>query len=137
MLQASGLNFIGNVEGKGIFDHVADVIVCDGFAGNLVLKTAEGISEMILDVLKHKLGESNPSDQVNVILQDMIQTLAQRLDYAEIGGAPLLGVNGVSIIGHGRSKARAIETGILSAVQAAGSGYVAALRTTMSAGDIE
>jgi len=136
MLEASGLNFIGNVEGKDIFEHAADVIVCDGFAGNVVLKTAEGISEMILDVLKHKLSESDPSDHISLILNDMIQTLAQGLDYAEIGGAPLLGVNGVSIIGHGRSKARAIETGILSAVQAAGSGYVAALRATQSAGDI-
>ncbi len=134
MLVASGLNFVGNIEGKDLFEHAADVIACDGFVGNVVLKTAEGISEMILDVLRNKMIQANASEETVDILNDMIRTLATALDYAEIGGAPLLGVNGVSIIGHGRSKARAIETGILSAVQAAGSGYVAALNATLAAG---
>jgi len=137
MLEATGLNFVGNIESKDLFEHAADVIVCDGFAGNLVLKTTEAVSEMILDVLKDKLSESGASEEINLILKDMIHTIAVRLDYAENGGAPLLGVNGVSIIGHGRSKARAIETGILIAIQAAGSGYTAALKAAVVAGDIQ
>lgn len=135
LLACSGLNFVGNVEGRDIFEHVADVVVCDGFAGNILLKSVEGAAEMILETLSRQVEDVNSSVETKDVLIRIINELAQGLDYAETGGAPLLGVKGVSIIAHGRSKARAIENAILTAVKAADSGYIAALRTSLSPGE--
>jgi len=108
-----GVRFIGNVEGQQIFGGDADVIVCDGFVGNVILKAAEGLSEAFLHLLladlENVLGPK--SEQAQTVLTD----LRRRTDYAAYGGAPLLGHAGAVFISHGRSKARAIKNAVLAA----------------------
>ncbi len=106
------INFIGNVEGGDIYNGRADVIVCDGFTGNVALKTSEGLVEAVLTLLKDELS-SNLQARVGALLsQQSFRRLKKRLDYSEYGGAPLLGLRGVSIICHGRSSANAIKNAI-------------------------
>lgn len=125
-LKDTGLNFVGNIEGKEAYEGAADVIVCDGFAGNVLLKASEGVAEMIVNLLQQEFASLDPAAQQN--LMPVMGKLKQRIDWAEVGGAPLLGVNGVSIIGHGRSKAKAMASGIRSAIHAAESNFVGAIR---------
>jgi glycerol-3-phosphate acyltransferase PlsX len=106
------INFIGNVEGRDIYNGRADVIVCDGFTGNVALKTSEGLIEAVLQLLKEELN-SNLKAKVGALLsQRSFKRLKKRLDYSEYGGAPLLGLRGVSIICHGRSSSNAIKNAI-------------------------
>lgn len=121
-------NFVGNVEGRDIFEHAADVVVCDGFAGNIVLKTSEGTAEFIVALMQREMAEDSELALARDHVMSLLGRLQGRIDYAEYGGAPLLGINGVSIIGHGRSHARAVAGGIRAARTAAASGYVAACR---------
>ncbi len=116
LLKNSDLNFIGNVEGRDIIRGRADVIVCDGFVGNILLKFYESVAEFILALLNRKL-KAAPSD---LDLGDLFQVL----DYAEYGGAPLLGVNGVSIICHGQSPPKAIQNALGVAAQGVQSSIV-------------
>ena len=115
LLGASTLNVIGNVEGSDIFGGECDVIVCDGFVGNIVLKTSEGLSEKLLGTVfaevKHLFEESGGASAGNGI-GDRLRKLAARFHYAEYGGAPLLGADGTAVIGHGRSDRRAITNAI-------------------------
>lgn len=114
LLRASKLNFVGNVEANTFFSQHADVVVCDGFVGNIFLKAVEGVGSMILSTIAESLratSTTDPGGGANAILS----TLKKRLDYAEYGGMPLLGVNGTFMIGHGSSKARAVKNGIRSA----------------------
>jgi len=106
--QLAGIEFIGNVEGRDIFRGGVDVVVCDGFDGNVVLKTGEGVAEMVLRLIKAELGRHVWLKPFVVPLMPALRRLHRRIDYAERGGAPLLGVNGVCIIGHGRSDAYAV-----------------------------
>lgn len=99
--------FVGNVEPHALFQDVADVVVCDGFAGNLVLKAAEGMAGFILGGLPPLLADRGIEDPSPVIAE-----IAKRVDYADYGGAPLLGVEGAYVIGHGRSGARAYVSGV-------------------------
>jgi len=101
-------DFIGNVEGRDIFRGNADVVVCDGFTGNVVLKTGEGVAEMILGMLQEELSRYAWMKPFIAPLRPALRRVRQRIDYSERGGAPLLGVNGICIIGHGRSNAHAI-----------------------------
>ena len=113
LLSKSRLNFIGNVEGKALFNGNCDVIVCDGFIGNVALKVTEGTAEAIQIFLKRQLLKTNLFGKVGIfLLKGTFQKFKKELDYADYGGAPLLGVNGVTIIGHGRSNARAIKNAI-------------------------
>jgi len=121
-------NFVGNVEGKDIFEHAADVVVCDGFAGNVVLKTSEGTAEFIVALMQREMAADSDLSSARAHVMAVLGRLQDRIDYAEYGGAPLLGINGVSIIGHGRSQARAVASGIRAARAGAASGYVAAIR---------
>ena len=106
------LNFIGNVEGRDIYNGRADVIVCDGFTGNVALKTSEGLIEAVVQLLKEELA-SNLQAMVGALLsKQSFKRLKKRLDYSEYGGAPLLGLRGVSIICHGRSSGNAIKNAI-------------------------
>ena len=130
-LKSAPVNFFGNVEGKDVFEHAVDVVVCDGFAGNVLLKAGEGVAELIFDLLQREI-DADP--HLTDSLEDfapIFRRLTQRVHYSEFGGAPLLGVNGVSFIGHGRSNARAIASGIRAAAVAAGSDYVRAIREMM------
>ncbi len=131
LLQESGLNFIGNVEGKDVFEHAADVVVCDGFAGNILLKSGEGVAEFIVALLRAELGGEAYSNETRSLFKPILGKLLQRIDYAETGGAPLLGINGVSLIGHGRSHAKAVASGIRAARTIAQSGYVEAVRKAL------
>ncbi|MBC7809397.1 MAG: phosphate acyltransferase PlsX [Akkermansiaceae bacterium] len=121
-----GLNFIGNIEPHHAFAGEADVVVCDGFVGNVLLKGAEGMGEVAMHVLQKGLAAAATTDNAaRAALQAAHDEIAAGIDYAEAGSAPLLGVNGVSMIAHGRSNARAVMNGIRVAVDAAQSPYIA------------
>lgn len=132
LLEASRLNFQGNVEGKDVFEGAVDVVVCDGFAGNILLKGGEGVAELIAATLQREIASDPQFAESLALFAPVFQRLMQKIDYAETGGAPLLGINGVSFIGHGRSQSRAIASGLKAAAAAAASGYVAAIRDAMS-----
>jgi len=112
MLRKTSLNFVGNVEGRDVFRNVADVIVTDGFVGNVALKAAEGGVRLIQNVLKQEVTKSWLSKFAAVMMKKAFDGLKKRVDYAEYGGAPLLGIDGICIICHGRSNAKAIKNAI-------------------------
>ena len=105
-------NFIGNVEGRDIYNGRADVIVCDGFTGNVALKTSEGLIEAVLKLLKDELSSNLQAKLGALLSQQSFKRLKKRLDYSEYGGAPLLGLRGAAIICHGRSSSNAIKNAI-------------------------
>jgi len=112
LFEKSRLNFIGNVEGKDLFSGKSDIIVCDGFVGNVALKVSESAAEAMGIFLKRHL-LSNPFGKIGLLfLRGSLMRFKKEIDYSEYGGAPLLGVNGVVIIGHGRSNAKAIKNAI-------------------------
>lgn len=112
------INFVGNVEGKDIFSGSADVVVCDGFIGNIVLKVSEGLAETILKMLKREI-TSTAGKLDYLMMKPAIKNFKKKTDYSEYGGAPLLGINGTCIISHGRSSARAIKNAIRVAAEMA------------------
>jgi glycerol-3-phosphate acyltransferase PlsX len=114
-----GLNFIGNVEGRDIPAGGADVVVCDGFVGNVVLKLSEGLAETLLGLLRTQMTSSLLNKLAAAVLQPGLRKVFKRMDYAEYGGVPLLGVNGSAIISHGRSNAKAIKNALRVARQTA------------------
>ncbi|HEY1352658.1 MAG TPA: phosphate acyltransferase PlsX [Ktedonobacteraceae bacterium] len=116
---ALSLNFIGNIEGRDIPAGGADVVVCDGFVGNVVLKLSEGLSETLIDLIKAQIASDLPGKLAGAVVRPRLRRLLKRLDYAEYGGVPLLGVNGAAIISHGRSQARAIKNALRVARQTA------------------
>lgn len=107
-----GIDFRGNVEGRDIALGVVDIVVTDGFTGNVALKTAEGTAALLTESLKELLTASPVRKLAALALRPAFQELRRRLDYAEIGGAPLLGIDGTAIIAHGRSNALAIENAL-------------------------
>ena len=112
LLKALPINFVGNMEGRDLFNGNCDVIVCDGFVGNVALKTSEGIGRFVRDALRESL-KSTVTAQVGALLsRRAFNNFRRRLDYTEYGGAPLLGVRGICIIGHGSSNDNAIFNGI-------------------------
>ena len=112
LLEKSRLNFIGNVEGKDLFAGKCDIIVCDGFLGNVALKVTESVVETMQVFLKRHILRNPLSKLGLVLLKSSFSRFKKELDYSEYGGAPLLGVNGVVIIGHGRSNTKAIKNAI-------------------------
>ena len=132
LLKASALAFIGNVEARGIFSGDADVIVCDGFTGNVALKLSEGLVEMAEHLLGEEL-QSTFSSQVGYLLsRRAYRRFRKRVDYSEFGGAPLLGVAGLCIVGHGRSSVKAVRNAVVMASRMAGNQMMERLRTEMS-----
>ena len=119
LLKTLPLNFIGNVEGRDLYTGLADVIVCDGFIGNVALKVSEGLVEVIKHMLKESLESSLTSKIGYLLSRDAYKDFRKRMDYSEYGGAPLLGVKGVVIICHGRSNDNAIRNAIRVAVESA------------------
>ena len=116
-LKQSTLNFVGNVEGREIFGGDVDVIICDGFIGNIALKISEGVAQHIVTLLKDAL-QSTLSSQVGYVLsRKAYKNFRKKIDYSEYGGAPLLGVRGVTVIGHGSSNAHAIKNAIRVATE--------------------
>jgi glycerol-3-phosphate acyltransferase PlsX len=122
LLKALPIQFIGNVEGRDIFNGHADVIVCDGFVGNVALKTSEGIGRFVRDVLRESLTRTVTAQVGALLSRRAFNDFRRRLDYTEYGGAPLLGVRGVCIIGHGSSNEVAIYNGIRVAYEFSCSG---------------
>jgi len=118
LLEASGLNFIGNLEGKELFGGQADVAVTDGFTGNVLLKSSEAVAKLLVDILRAELTSSTRTKIGALLAKPAFNKLRRLLDPAEVGAAPLLGVNGLVFIGHGRSDARAMVSAIRTARQA-------------------
>jgi len=112
LIKQSRLNFIGNIEGKDIFTGMADVVVCDGFIGNIALKISEGLAETILKMLRKEISSITAGRLGYLMLKPAIRNFKKRTDYDEYGGAPLLGINGTSIISHGRSSSKAIKNAL-------------------------
>jgi glycerol-3-phosphate acyltransferase PlsX len=120
VLKALNLNFIGNVEGSDLYSGAVDVIVCDGFVGNVALKVSEGLGDMVKHLLAETLASTISGKIGYVISKNAFTTFRKRLDYSEYGGAPLLGVRGGCIICHGRSNANAIKNAIRVASEFSG-----------------
>ncbi|HME59254.1 MAG TPA: phosphate acyltransferase PlsX [Terracidiphilus sp.] len=124
LLKALPIRFVGNVEGRDIFSGQADVIVCDGFVGNVALKTSEGVGRFVRDVLRESLKRTVTAQVGALLSRTAFNEFRHRLDYREYGGAHLLGVRGVCIIGHGSSNDRAIYNGIRVAYESAKGGTI-------------
>jgi glycerol-3-phosphate acyltransferase PlsX len=114
LLRDSGLHFVGNVEGRDLLAGSADVVVCDGFVGNVVLKFAESMLGFTRGLLREEIRKSARLRLGHLLVRPAFTALKRRLDYQEFGGAPLLGVNGVVVIAHGKSSARALENAVLA-----------------------
>jgi glycerol-3-phosphate acyltransferase PlsX len=127
-----GLNFIGNVEGRDIPTGGADVVVCDGFVGNVVLKLSEGLAETLLGILRTQMTSSLPSKLAAAVLRPGLRKVIKRLDYAEYGGVPLLGIKGSAIISHGRSNATAIKNALRVARQTSETNVAGAIAEGLS-----
>ena len=127
LLSSSDLNFIGNIEGRDIPFGKADVIVCDGFVGNVVLKLAEGIGAALFDMIKEEVGRSPVLKIAAALARPAFVNVKRRMDDSEYGGAPLLGINGVTIIGHGRSDAKAVYNALKAAARMHRDGVVDAI----------
>lgn len=112
LLSAGALNFIGNVEGRDVYQGNVDVIVCDGFVGNISLKVSEGLADAAMQMLKAEILKSFRAKLGYLLMRKAFASFKKRLDYAEYGGAPLLGINGVGIISHGKSNDTAIKNAI-------------------------
>ncbi len=121
------LNFIGNVEGRDIPAGGTDVIVCDGFVGNVVLKLSEGLAESLVGMIREQMSSTLINKLAAAVLAPGLRKMFKRLDYAEYGGVPLLGVNGAAIVSHGRSNARAIKNALRVARQTAETGVASAI----------
>jgi glycerol-3-phosphate acyltransferase PlsX len=134
LLAASDLNFIGNVEGRDVPTDVADVIVTDGFTGNVVVKTMEGMAEFIMSQLRTAIKSRPWYAAAGLALMPAFNRVRKKLDYREYGAGPLLGVKGLVFIGHGPSDARAIFSSLRVAREAAQSGMLEALREIALAG---
>ena len=130
--QMTDLNFVGNLEARDLFSGAADVVVCDGFTGNVVLKTGEGLVETLERMLKRELGDSWAARIASRLVGGGFARLRRRVDAAERGGAPLLGVDGLAMVGHGRSDGRAVRNGLAATLQLVEGGMVGRLREVLA-----
>ncbi len=128
LLKEAGINFIGNVEGRDLFSGTVNVVVCDGFVGNVVLKAGEGLAMALMHMMKEELARNWLSKMGTALTLPALKEIRRRVDYAEYGGAPLLGVNGVVIVCHGSSTALAIKNAVKAAAEAVSCGLVGSIR---------
>jgi glycerol-3-phosphate acyltransferase PlsX len=135
-LKKSPVHFVGNVEGGDLFSGNVDVIVCDGVVGNIALKRCEGLALQIFDVLRKSLKSSLVSQLGALLSQGAFKGLKKKIDYTEYGGAPLLGVRGVCVIGHGRSNANAVKNAIRVAAGLARAGLNEKIEEELSAASV-
>ena len=124
LLKASPLAFIGNVEARRVYSGDADVIVCDGFTGNVALKTSEGVVEMIETLLGEELSSTITLRMGSLLTRRALRRFRRRIDYSEYGGAPLLGVAGIAIVGHGRSSVKAVRNAVAMAYRFASTRFI-------------
>ncbi|MCL6432516.1 MAG: phosphate acyltransferase PlsX [Anaerolineae bacterium] len=133
LLKSSGLNFVGNVEGKDVPAGLADVVVTDGFTGNVLIKTSEGVAAMLLEILQREI-KARPLAVLGALLaKQAFRAVKRVLDYSEYGGGALLGVDGVVIVGHGRSNAKAVKNAVRVAKAAVEGKVLEAIRTGIEA----
>jgi len=131
LLEKSGLNFIGNIEGKELFGGHADVAITDGFTGNVLLKSSEAVAKLLTEILRTEL-KSNPVTMLGALLaKPAFGRLKAMMDPSEVGAAPLLGIDGLVFVGHGRSDAKALISAIRVARQAVASDLLPAMRTAV------
>ena len=114
-------SFVGNIEGNNIFDGSVDVVVCDGFVGNILLKTSEGVADSISKIIKKNVRKSPLAITGAILMRKVFRILKKQVDYAEYGGAPLIGIDGCAIISHGKSNKKAIKNAIFQAINFSGS----------------
>jgi phosphate acyltransferase len=133
LLKQAPINFIGNAEGRHIPSGYADVYVTDGFTGNVIIKLSEGMSGMVKQLLREEIMRTPVSKVGGLLISNAIKRMSKRTDYEEVGGAPLLGVDGVVIIGHGRSNARAVRSALRVAGDAVNKGVVDAIEKGLEA----
>jgi phosphate acyltransferase len=131
LLSSSGLNFIGNVEGKELFGGQADVVVTDGFTGNILLKTSESVSKLLTDLLKENMLKSLRTKVGGLLAKPAFDQLKKVMDPSEVGAAPLLGIDGLVFVGHGRSNALSITNALKGARLAVHSDLLGSLRQTI------
>src|SRR5262249_51148477 len=124
LLKAAPLAFIGNVEARHVYSGEADVIVSDGFTGNVALKISEGLVEVVEALLGEELSSTITLRVGSLLTRRALRRFRRRVDYSEYGGAPLLGVAGIAIVGHGRSSAKAVRNAVAMAYRFAAAGFV-------------
>ena len=124
LLKTSSLNFIGNVEAREVYKGIADVIVCDGFTGNVALKVSEGLVDTVEHLLGEELSRTFSGRVGSLLSRRAFRRFRRRLDYSEYGGAPLLGVAGVCFVCHGRSSAKAVRNAVLMAHRFSTAGFL-------------
>jgi phosphate acyltransferase len=133
LLDGAPLNFIGHVEGKDIYEHHADVVVCDGFVGNVILKTSEGAAQFISTMLRQMIDDAPPIGKAGAfLLKPSFEKLRARLRYDTYGGAPLLGLRGACIVTHGRSNRVAIRNAIRNAAALVERNLVGTIEASLS-----
>lgn len=132
MLEGAPINFVGNIEARDVLDGKCDVIICDGFSGNIMLKSLEGAASTIFKLLREELTSSFISKLAAAALKPSFRRVRDRMDYNEYNGAPLLGVNGLVVKGHGSSDAKAMKTAIRQTRTAIGNGLISALADEIS-----
>jgi glycerol-3-phosphate acyltransferase PlsX len=133
LLQTAPVNFVGNIEAGELYSGSADVVVCDGFTGNIALKVSEGLVETVEGMLREELSQTLGTRLGWLLSRRAFRNFRRRVDYAEYGGAPLLGVAGITVVGHGRSSAKAVRSAILMAARLAGAGFIEKLKVEASA----
>jgi glycerol-3-phosphate acyltransferase PlsX len=131
LLEVSGVNFIGNVEGKELFGGEADVVITDGFTGNILLKASEAVAKLITDTLKAELKSSFQTKVGALLAKSAFMNIKKLIDPSEVGAAPLLGIDGLVFVGHGRSDSRAILNSIRQAKLAIDADLLDSLRTAI------
>lgn len=133
LLQAAGLNFVGNIEGKELMAGEVDVAVTDGFTGNVMLKTAEAVARLILETVREKIQTGPLTARLGgVLVRPTLRSVRRLLDPSEEGAAPLLGINGLVFIGHGRSDASAVKNAVRVALAAVRANVVDAIRSDLA-----
>jgi glycerol-3-phosphate acyltransferase PlsX len=136
LLKGAPLNFIGNIEARDVYSGAADVIVCDGFTGNVALKISEGLVESIEGLLREELSSTITMRVGSLLTQRAMRHFRRRVDYSEYGGAPLLGVAGITIVGHGRSSAKAVRNAVAMAFRFASAGLIPRVQRDIAAATV-
>src|SRR6266545_2956074 len=133
LLQSAPLSFIGNIEARDVYSGQADVIVCDGFTGNVALKISEGLVDVIEGLLGEELSSTITVRVGSMLTRRALRRFRRRVDYSEYGGAPLLGVAGVAIVGHGRSSAKAVRNAVAMAYRFASQRFIQRVQDEIAA----
>ena len=132
LLRGGSLCFIGNIEARDVYSGAADVIVCDGFTGNVALKVSEGLVEVVEELLRDELGRTFTTQLGFLLSQRAFRRFRRRVDYSEYGGAPLLGVAGLAMVGHGRSSVKAVRNALALTCRFARAEFVETIAARLS-----